>query len=486
MNEDFKYLKEDIEIKFTRLSKPLLNNIDLPLSGLYNDINSQEYSNFPLKNKFRNFGISSPDFMGTENLFLLNNSFGKLLTEEIIEGLVMLTNKSNREITVFNLEISFNKEEKKTENNNEKYQKTLPISLPGQDNSLLFLPKQTFSVKIQNYLKFSGKYTINVNFKTKCPFYTQQYFSSKQKTKIKDNHKDFIINKDNQMELIINKIFSFQVYYPFVIKEVFRLNQMKEEYFIEINIKNQSMYFLTLPDLIIVPKIRNKNHIKPVINLKQIQINENDPEIGGVANNSKILSLYPDEEITLLFKSNSSEIFLIEEKFLLRIKWLNYFDFSPKTFEYEFKNGLNLFNEYFIFKIEERPLGNIIQNNNFPIVFQFITKQPDKTFSLVISENKNNDNKDENNNNLDNENKILKNNNNEVHIKIKQYKIEISNKIQKNYVNIICKSEKLGIVSFPKLYITLFQIDNNNENKIAEYIYKDLLSFNCVQNVQLI
>ena len=200
--------------------------------------------------------------MGTENLFLLNNSFGKLLTEEVIEGLVILTNKSNREITISNLEISFNNEEKKTENNNEKYQKTLSINLPGPDNLLLFLPKQTFSIKIQNYLKYPGKYTINVNFKTKCPVYTQQYFSSKQKAKIKDFHKDFIINKDNQIELIINKIFSFQVYNPFIIKEEFRLNQMKEEYLIEISIKNQSMYFLTLPDLIIVPKTRSKNHIK--------------------------------------------------------------------------------------------------------------------------------------------------------------------------------------------------------------------------------
>ena len=288
MNEDFKNFKEDIEIKFTRLSKPILNNIDLPLSGLYNDINNQEFSNFPLKNKFKNFGLSSPDFMGTENLFLLNNSFGKLLTEEIIEGLVILTNMSNREITLFNLEISFNYEEKKAEknNNNEKYQKTLSINLPGPDNSLLFLPKKTYSIKIQNYLKFSGKYTITVNFKTKCPIYTQQYFSSKLKTKIKDNYKDYIINKDNQIELINNKIFSFVVNYPFAIREVFRLNQMKEEYFIEINIKNTSKNFLTLPDLIIVPKTRNKNHIKPAINLKQIQINENDPEIGGISNNS--------------------------------------------------------------------------------------------------------------------------------------------------------------------------------------------------------
>ena len=496
MYEEFKVSK-DIDIKFTRLSKPLLNTLDLPLSGLYTDINKSEYSNFPLKNKFKNFGISYPDYINSNNIFQLNSSFGRLLTGEIVEGLVILTNISNNEVIIFNLEIAFNFEVPKSEKNkdNEKYKKTLPILLPRSDNSLLLLPNHSYSIKIQNYLKYPGKCTINVNYKTKSPFYTQQYFLLKQRARIKENNREFIINKDKEVEFIFNKIFSFQVSNPFLIKEVFRMNQLKEEYIIEINITNQSKYILTLPDLIIVPKIKNKNFIKPVLNLSQIQIEENDPEIGGFENNSKILSLYPEEEVNLLFKSDSSEIFLNEESFLLCIKWLNFFDFSPKTFEYEFKNGLNIFNEYFIFKIEERPMGNIIQNNNFPVIFQFITKQPDKAFSLVISENNNDCDKDKINDDekkklsedIDkNKNILLKNDNNKIKIKIKEYKIEINNNCPKFNVNIICQSDKLGIVSFPNIHITLYQIEKNNENKIAEFIYKDLLSFNCVQNVQLI
>jgi hypothetical protein len=487
MSEELKPYK-DIDIKFTRLSKPILNTIDLPLSGLYNDINNKEFSNFPLKNKFKNFGISSPDHIGLENIFQLNNSFGRLLTEEILEGLIILTNISNKEITILNLEITFNVEEIKTEKeknkekNKEKQKKTLPINLPGPDNSLLFLPNQSFSIKIQNYLKYSGKYTINVNFRTKCPIYTQQFYTLKQRLKLKEK---YIVNKDNQIEFMLNKIFSFLVSYPFNIKSSFRMNQMKEEYFIDINIKNESRYTLTLPDLIIIPKNRNKIHFKPVLNLQQIQNTENNPENGGYQNNSKIFCLQPDEEVNLFFKNNSSEIFLNEESFILYIKWLNVFDFSPKTFEYEFKNELPIYNEYFIFQIIERPMGNIIQNNNFPIVFQFITKHPEKSFSIVISEYQNNDN--QNNDHLDeNKNKIIKNNGNEINIKIKEYKIEINNNSQKNNVNIICKSNKLGIVTFPKIYITLYEIENNDEKKIAEYIYKDFLSFKCVQNVQLI
>ena len=480
MSEEIKPDK-DIDIKFIRLSKPILNTLDLPLSGIYNDINNTEFSNFPLKNKVKNFGISSPEYIGLDNLFQINNSFGKLLTEEVLEGLIILTNYSNKEITILNLEIVFNIEEIKTENNkiNEK-KKKLPIKLPGLDNSLLLLPNQSFSFKVQNNLDFAGKYIISVNFRTKCPYYTQQYNSLKQRGRIKEKDKDFIINKDNQIEFNLSHNFTFNVNFPFNIKTIFRMNQMKEEYFIEVNIKNQSRYDLTLPDLIIMPKKRNNIQFKPVFDLQEIQNTENNPENGGFKNNSNILSLQPHEEINLLFKSNDSDIFLNEESFLLFIKWLNFFDFSPKTFQYEFKNGLSIFNEYFIFKIIERPMGNIIQNMNFPIVFQFITKQPEKAFSLVISEYTNNYNLDEN------KNKIIKNNGNEINIKIKEYKIEINNNFKKNNVNIICKSDKLGIVSFPQINITLYEMKNNKEDKIAEYIYKDILSFYCVQNVQLI
>ena len=135
-------------------------------------------------------------------------------------------------------------------------------------------------------------------------------------------------------------------------------------------------------------------------------------------------------------------------------------------------------------------MGKIIQNTDFPIVFQFTTKQPNQPLSLVISEYKNNgneniENKDDNKHNEENKNKIIKDDN-EINIKIKEYKIEINEHSPRAKVNIICRSDKLGFVSFPKIRITLYAIENDKEEKIEEYIYKDILCFNCVQNVQLI
>ena len=125
--------------------------------------------------------------------------------------------------------------------------------------------------------------------------------------------------------------------------------------------------------------------------------------------NSKILTLQPDEELNLLFKSPSQEIFLFEEKFIIYIKWLKILDLIPKNYEYEFNNELEIFNQYFYFTTIERPKGNIISGQNFPVIFQFMTKLPNLNLSLTISEYNTDDKKD-----------------NEIDIKIKEYQFELN------------------------------------------------------------
>ena len=459
MVEELK-IYQDIDINFTRLLKPKFNNLDLPLSGLYNDINNIESPNFPLKNKFNNFTTSAGGGLGLENLFLLKNSFEKLITEETLEGLIILTNNSKRDVIIKNLEISLNFET---------HQRTLSIPLPDRDNTLFLSKNKSYSIKIKNNLKKQGKYSFEVKFWTKCAFYDQQYYSLKQRARIKESNKYKII--DNHVEYYNNKIFSFSVNDPFDIKTKFGMSRVKEEYFIEINIKNKTNYYLTIPDLIIKPKQKNNIILKPISTLEEMQLNfdgnnNNNDNNNNFLNNTKIISLLPDEELNLLFKSSSSEIFLFEDKFILFIKWLNIFDFSPKNFEYEFKNELDIFNEYFFFQITEKPLGNIILGDNFPIIIQFITKQPNQNFELTISEYKDD----------------IKND--EVEIMIKEYKFELNKNCQKCDINIKCKSDKTGIVKFPEIIIKINE--KNKKEILGEYIYINLICFKCVENVQLI
>ena len=455
MVEELK-IYQDIDINFTRLLKPKFNNLDLPLSGLYNDINNIESPNFPLKNKFNNFTTSQGGGLGLENLFLLKNSFEKLITEETLEGLIILTNNSKRDVIIKNLEISLNFET---------HQRTLSIPLPDRDNTLFLSKNKSYSIKIKNNLKKQGKYSFEVKFWTKCAFYDQQYYSLKQRARVKESNKYKII--DNHVEYYNNKIFSFNVNDPFDIKTKFKMNKVKEGYFIELNIKNIVKLLR-----IIKPKQKNNIFLKPISTLEEMQLNYDGINIDNInkndnfLNNTKIISLQPDEELNLLFKSSSKEIFLFEEKFIVFIKWLNIFDFSPKNFEYEFKNELDIFNEYFFFLITERPLGNIILGDNFPVIFQFINKQPSRDFELTISEY-NEDKKDD-----------------EVDIIIKEYQFELNEKCQKYDINIKCKSDKTGFMKFPDIIVKLK--DKNKNEILGEYIYKNLMYFNCIENVKLI
>ena len=447
---------QDIDIKFNRISKPLFNSIDLPLSGLYNDINATENQNYPLKNKFNNFNINTN--LGVENLFQIKSNFDKLLTEETLEAVIILTNISNKDIVIKDLEISliFDKN-KKIKKNSQK------MKLPDKDNTLYLLSNKSYSIKIRNIFKEEGKYSFEIKFNAKSAFYDQQYYLVKQKSKIKESNRYKII--DNHVEYLIDKIFSFNVNVPFDVKTKFIINQTKEEYFIEVKIKNKSKYYLTLPDLIIKPKNKNNIFLKPILNLNEIQENSN---VNNKIKNTKIFSLKPEEELTIFFINNNKEIFLLEEYFILYIKWLNIFDFFPKNFSYEFKNNLNIFNSYFVFQIISRPTGNIILNDNFNVIFQFITKFPKKKFFLKIFCDIINDD--------------------EINIEIKEYKIELNEKYPKINVNILCKSDKLGKVKFPEIKLILYELneENNTENEIEKYSYKNLICFNCIENVQLI
>ena len=71
-----------------------------------------------------------------------------------------------------------------------------------------------------------------------------------------------------------------------------------------------------------------------------------------------------------------------------------------------------------------------------------------------------------------------------MEIIIKEFKFELNKNCQKYDINIKCKSDKTGIVKFPDIIIKLNE--KNKKEILGEYIYKNLLCFNCVENVQLI
>ena len=470
-------LPKDIEIKFYRLSYPILNTSNLPLSGIYQPepLNSQ----FPFENKFTNFSIGN-----LENFFSFNSSFGKVFLHEKLEGLIIFANNSDNHITIKDLDINIIIEPIK-DSKNKLQKKISDVKLPP--SGIQIRPKNAFSVKMEIFLDIVGKYMIDINLRVRSSAYNTLYNTLKLKGKVRDSPKEFRI-VDGNVESLNNKKLTFDVNYPFKIKEAFH-NKQLNECFIGIKIKNNTIYPITICDLFLSPKLKkaqssklsdilsmDKNNNQEIINkiplvqtLEEINNNEFiplDKSINNIINNTKYTTLESDEEINLLFKITDSNIYNIEPIFILEIKWLNLFDAKIKKFLYEFPNQLNTFNKFYKISVIEKPEGNIIKGENFYIKLKLETKNPQKKYVITLRQ----DIMKDDDKSSDREIEI---------IDIIEKKIELnSNKTFDNFM-LICKSDIIGNVYLPRLKFLVLEDGGITQSGNT---YDTLLFFNCVDN----
>jgi hypothetical protein len=467
-------IPKDIEIKFYRLSLPLFNDSNQPLSGIYHNIESIEDKNFPLKNIFSNFDVSRN--ISIDNLFTLNSSFGKVFLNEKLDGLITFSNTSENFITIKDLEITIIVESKPDSKPNKKI---LDIRLPP--DGVQIKPKQAHTVKMSISLDYVSKYTIDINLRTRSSAYNTQFNMLKLQGLVKDFTKEYHIVNGN-VETFNNKRLTFDVNYPFKINEKFHNYQMNICY-IEIRIKNNTIYPLTIYTLSLIPKSKKNLKISDLLlssskekitkiplvqSLEEINKNENENLDKKIKNTfkSRLITIEPDEEINLLFKNSEPNLFGTETQYILEINWLNLFDPNPKKFTYEFNNNINTFNEYYKITVFEKPKGDIIKNQNFNVVLKLESKNPEKKYVISLNQEPLKDND--------------KSNDREIEIiDIIEKKIELNKEKQNGKFMLICKSDIIGNVYLPRLKFLLYE--ENNINPI-EKVYDTLLFFNCVEN----
>ena len=231
-------------------------------------------------------------------------------------------------------------------------------------------------------------------------------------------------------------------------------------FYIETKIINNTIYPLTITDIILTPKSKQDIIFKPIDDLKKLNFsNSNNNNF-----NTQFLTLQQDEETNSVFKIIFPNEFIFDENlFLLKIKWLNLFDFKEKEQIYEIKNEFITYNNYFKIKEIEKPEGDIIKNQNFKIMIKLETKNIKKKIFI----------------NLERETKADQDKLNDREfeiIDIIEKRIELSQKFNMNNFILICKSDYLGNVNMPKIKFII-----NEDNKIKEEIYCDsLLHFNCI------
>ena len=468
-------LPKDIEIKFYRFTPPLLNSSNLPLSGIYQSGLKQ----FPFQEKFSKFGIGELD-----NFFSFSSSFGKVFLFEKLEGLIIFANNSDNYITIKDLDINIIIEPLK-DSKNKKQKKINDVKLPP--NGIQIRPKTFFSAKMGIFLDIVGKYMIDINLKVRSSAYNTLYTTLKLKGRVRDNPKEFRI-VDGNIEGFNNKKLTFDVNYPFKIEEKFHNYQLKE-CFIDIKIKNNTIYPLTICDLFLSPKIVKKqsgvkisdilltnsnnqedvNKIPLVQSLEEINNNELiplDKSINSISCNTKYTTIESDEEINLLFKISDIELFNNEKEFDLEIKWLNLFDANIKKYTYVFLNQLNTFNRLYKITVVEKPEGDIIKNQNFNVVLNIETKNPQKKFVITVRQDAMKDSD--------------KSNDREIEIiDIIEKKIVLNSKKTSENILLICKSDIIGSVYLPRLKFLVLEDGGFTQSGNT---YDTLLFFNCVDN----
>ena len=468
-SQEFKPKKE-VEIKFFRLSPPVLVTSP-PLSGIYHNIDSIEDPENIIDNKFTNFEINTLSPYTNQSLFSLSPSFGRVFHKEILEGLLTFKNKSDHEITLKTLEGSILVDEKsETKTKNQKY--ILDIKLPKE--GIILDKSEVYSMKFVCKLEFASKYTIYIELKVKSATYDYQYNEAKQKNLVKDE-KDFIVDGESVI-IPISKKLTFDVIYPIKVYEKFHNYQMNT-CFIELQIINISIYPLTLTDLYLNPnnpKSKPEEKLLLVDSLQELSKNQSQnlfsdlnfqSKSSDFISASKYLTLQPDEEMNVLFKITDSSLFLEEEKYILNIKWLNLFDVNEKDYIYEFSNTLNTYNNYYKITVLEKPEKNIIINENFKIILKLETKNINNNYIISLSQETLRDND--------------KSNDKEIEIiDITEKKIKLNKDIPQNNFVLICKSNVLGNVYLPRLKFLLYEDKNSNP---TGNVFDALLTFNCIQ-----
>ena len=448
-NEDFK-IPKDLEIKFHRLRYPLLNNEISPLSGFYNPIDNIESSEYTLFNKLINFDTSSNKCSNLENLFSINDNFGRIYISEELEGLLTLSNISTNEIIIKDIKISLKICDKTHEYG------TFPIETNLQYNSITLLPLKNYTFKIKFLINYATKHRIHINFIKKSPEYAKLYYKKyKQKPPLNEKFNTYSIINGN-IEFPSIKKLSFESFDPFSINEKFN-NFPNNKSIIEILFLNRILNPITILDIYIYPKGNNTEKIPLVQNLEDTKCNQ----YSQIVNDSKYLDIQSEEQIKFLFEIENSELYNDTNKFILNINWLNEYDFKPKLYTYEFNNNLNTYNEYYNLTILEKPNGDIFLNQKFQIVINLKIKNMKKNYKINICKDPNKDRELE-------------------IVDINENIIELNSKIPSNNYILTCKSDILGKVNLPKLK---FRLHEENINTPIQIICEPLVSFNCVKNI---
>ena len=434
-----------LNLKCLRINPPKINKATFPLSGLYNDINNKEDMNsFPLQNKQNNFLIPNLDTPNIGNLLTINEKFGKVYLTEIFEGLLIFINTSvYYEIELKNIDVVIAIEVDRKKLLRIRFQCDIPTK------TIYLKPLESYSLKIKFKVETKYKYLIDTYAICQSKYYDEIISKDENKFYRIFNKTDKYQISNGRVELNFIRRFTFDGLIPFQTKEKF-YSQLKN-CIIEQTIKNIS----TNP--LVIQYIKMNCKLKP-------------DEIFEIPNEDKIKYhiIEPNNELIVIYLIKNSDIFSNENSFILDISWTYLFDLKPKNFYKEIQNGFDLCNNFISLNVVEQPRNEIIENQNFKIIFS-LSKKTKQNILVIIETEALRD--------------CQKSNDREIEIiDIVQKKLELTEDIPINTFCLICKSDILGGVFLPKIKLSVFDQRNS---LLQSFSFEKLLDYSCIKGINL-
>lgn len=367
-------------------------------------------------------------------MFAINHKFGKVIVGENFNALIIIYNHSSTQcIKICNPKIV-----KKIIDNESKINFTYLSK--NEKNTIMkehiMFPYDIEILKVNEFINKHSKFSFTISLSA------LPYEPPKEGMKEK---------KVNTKLSTPSKTFSFEVLEPFVIKEKFFNDQMSK-YYIELRIENTSKTKLMIKNIEILPETTTTTTNTVTTPLPLCPTNRS-------CNN---VLLQTDETFSFVVSTANA---LASTRLVVNVNWSNMLTPCHKVFSKLIKNEFyNVDNNYFKLKVSETP-STVQVGSVFKVIFELVNKTT-STLLLTIDYEKHN------------EQDVIEDRCVDI-VDVVDKHIEINkNDMNTKKFCVICKSNVIGNVGLPPLVVKF-----NSKN---QFVYNKLLSFDCIEEVNLL
>jgi hypothetical protein len=218
---------------------------------------------------------------------------------------------------------------------------------------------------------------------------------------------------------------------------------------VELRVENKSKTTLMIKNVELHPETKKDNIVYPCLSDTQ---------------NTNIL-LQPDETFNYLLSTDNANGFLSSPSLSVNVNWRSMFNPQQKVVKKIIKNEFyNVDNNYFKLKVSETP-STVQVGSVFKVIFELVNKTT-STLLLTIDYEKHN------------EQDVIEDRCVDI-VDVVDKHIEINkNDMNAKKFCVICKSNVIGNVGLPPLVVKF-----NSKN---QFVYNKLLSFDCIEEVNLL